>query len=135
VGARAPRRDIHDATYTKELSISNLANGYRDIECRIDFNTYRRIPFEDDIAFFLGTYLDPDTGKGLHACPRATLQKVVAQLDEELQVEPYAGAEYEFFQFKGGVPLPSVPFSLPSMPTHLRSQKTQPRCKRKASAT
>lgn len=92
--------DIHDATYTKELSISNLGNGYRDIECRIDFNTYRRIPFEDNIAFFLGTYLDPDTGKGLHACPRATLQKVVAQLDEELQVKPYAGAEYEFFQFK-----------------------------------
>lgn len=94
-------RDIHDQTYTKELSISNLANGYRDIEARIDLETFRRIPFEDDIPLFMVTYMDPDTGKGLHACPRALLQKVIGQLNEELGARPYAGAEFEFFQFKG----------------------------------
>jgi len=46
------------------------------------------------------TFLDPDTGEGLHACPRATLQTVIAKLKKELDVAPYAGAEYEFFQFK-----------------------------------
>ncbi|CAD6581689.1 MAG: hypothetical protein CYPHOPRED_001685 [Cyphobasidiales sp. Tagirdzhanova-0007] len=91
--------DIHDQTYSRELSVSNLANGYRDIECRIDFETYRRIPFEDNIALFLCTFLDPDSGAGLHACPRATLQKISKQLMDELDVTPWAGAELEFFQF------------------------------------
>ena len=49
------------------------------------------------------TFLDPETGEGLHACPRATLQTVIAKLKKELDVAPYAGAEYEFFQFKGGL--------------------------------
>ena len=98
-------RDIHDQTYSRELSVSNLANGYRDIECRIDFETYRRIPFEDNIALFLCTFLDPDSGAGLHACPRATLQKISKQLMDELDVTPWAGAELEFFQFNGRRPL------------------------------
>ena len=94
-------RDIHDQTYTKELGISNLANGYRDIEARVDLNTFRRIPFEDNIALFLCTFIDPDTSEGLHACPRATLQRVVQQLQDDLACTPWGGAEFEFFQFKG----------------------------------
>ncbi|KAK9898697.1 glutamine synthetase/guanido kinase [Cystobasidium minutum MCA 4210] len=92
--------DIHDQTYTKELSISNLSNGYRDIEARIDISTLRRIPYEGNIPLFLVTFIDPETGKGLHACPRALLQKVIGQLSDELSVKPYSGAEFEFFQFK-----------------------------------
>lgn len=61
----------------------------------------RRIPYEGNIPLFLVTFLDPDTGKGLHACPRALLQKIIGQLEDELQVKPFSGAEYEFFQFKG----------------------------------
>lgn len=63
----------------------------------------RRIPYEGNIPLFLVTFLDPDTGKGLHACPRALLQKIIGQIDEELGAKPFSGAEFEFFQFKGKI--------------------------------
>lgn len=68
----------------------------------------RRIPFEGNIPLFLVTFLDPDTGKGLHACPRALLQKVIGQLGEELDAKPFSGAEFEFFQFKGESEAPLI---------------------------
>ena len=52
-------------------------------------------------ALFLVTFLDPDSGEGLHTCPRALLQKIIGHLKDELDVKPFAGAEFEFFQFKG----------------------------------
>ncbi|GAA5861205.1 hypothetical protein JCM8547_008518 [Rhodosporidiobolus lusitaniae] len=91
--------DIHDRTYSKELSISNLQNGYRDLISRIDLNTYRRTPTDPDLPFFLVTFEDPETGEGLHACPRALLKKVVDDLASE-GYEAYAGAEYEYFQYR-----------------------------------
>ncbi|KAK4700173.1 hypothetical protein P7C70_g6075, partial [Phenoliferia sp. Uapishka_3] len=36
--------DMHDKPYTKELKISTLANGYRDLLARIDLSSYRRTP-------------------------------------------------------------------------------------------
>ncbi|BGP14287.1 hypothetical protein JCM10213_004251 [Rhodosporidiobolus nylandii] len=91
--------DIHDRTYAKELSISNLQNGYRDLLAVIDLNSYRRTPHTPSLPFFLVTFHDPETKEGLYACPRATLQKAVKGL-EDLGFEAMAGAEYEYFQFR-----------------------------------
>ncbi|GAA5991744.1 hypothetical protein JCM11641_004850 [Rhodosporidiobolus odoratus] len=91
--------DIHDRTYTNELKISNLANGYRDLLAKIDLNSYRRTPSSPSLPFFLVTFHDPETKEGLYACPRATLKKAVDGLGE-LGFEAMAGAEYEFFQFR-----------------------------------
>ncbi|GAA5998681.1 glutamine synthetase family protein [Rhodotorula paludigena] len=90
--------DMHDATYRTELSISNLGNGYRDILARIDLDSYRRTHSAPHLPFFLVTFLDPDTNEGLCACPRATLQRVCAELEKE-GYEAFAGAEYEYFNF------------------------------------
>ncbi|GAA6028010.1 hypothetical protein JCM8097_001828 [Rhodosporidiobolus ruineniae] len=91
--------DAHDATYGRELAISNLQNGYRDLIARIDLDSYRRTPTDPNLPFFLVTFLDPETKEELYACPRAVLRKAVKGL-EEIGLEAMAGAEYEYFQFK-----------------------------------
>lgn len=74
--------DMHDRTYFKELGISNAGNGYRDIIAKPDLNSFRRIPWEDNVPFFLVSFFDPDTGKPLSACPRGLLQTAVGKLEK-----------------------------------------------------
>jgi glutamine synthetase len=80
------------ATDPKELKISNLGNGYRDITARIDLNTYRRTFTTPSLPFFLLTFIEPDNGETLCACPRGALQRVIKDLNDE-GLEAYAGAE------------------------------------------
>ncbi|KAI0664647.1 glutamine synthetase/guanido kinase [Cubamyces menziesii] len=91
--------DIHDAVYSKELLISNRANGYRDLIASIDLATYRRIPWENNVPFFLVSFLDPDTKEPICADPRGVLRKV-AQRAQAKGWRCIAGCEYEYFQFK-----------------------------------
>jgi len=66
--------DMHDMTYLRELSISNKENGYRDIIAIPDLDSYRRIPWEDGVPFFLVSFHDPETMKPICACPRGLLK-------------------------------------------------------------
>jgi hypothetical protein len=72
--------DMHDRTYFKELSISNKENGYRDLLAVPDLASFRRIPWEDDVPFFLISFLDPETREPISACPRSLLQTAVDKL-------------------------------------------------------
>ncbi|KAF9982887.1 hypothetical protein BGZ65_002398 [Modicella reniformis] len=91
--------DMHDKTYPEELSVSNAANGYKDIIAVPDLSTYRRIPWENDIPFFLLSFYDPDTREPLAVCPRGLLKRVTDEL-QSLGWEAMCGAEFEFFNFK-----------------------------------
>ncbi|OCH93407.1 glutamine synthetase/guanido kinase [Obba rivulosa] len=91
--------DMHDMVYTKELLISNRANGYRDLLASIDLSTFRRIPWENNVPFFLVSFLDPDTKEPICADPRGVLRKVIEQAGK-FGLTCYAGCEYEYFQFK-----------------------------------
>lgn len=71
--------DMHDQTYFKELKISNAENGYRDIVAEIDLKTFRRIPWEDNVPFFLCSFREPEGGK-LSACPRSLLETAVERI-------------------------------------------------------
>lgn len=71
--------DMHDQTYAQELKVSNKENGYRDIIAVPDLSSFRRIPWEKNVPFFLVSFLDPDTRKAVSACPRGLLQ---TQLDK-----------------------------------------------------
>lgn len=71
--------DMHDQTYAQELKVSNKENGYRDIIAVPDLASYRRIPWENNVPFFLVSFFDPDTKKPVSACPRGLLQ---VQLDK-----------------------------------------------------
>ena len=88
--------DIHDTPYFKELSISNRANGYQDIVAKIDLSTYRRLPWENNVPFFLISFSHPEDGKPLIACARSILNGVVKRFEEgEQKLECLAGAEFE----------------------------------------
>lgn len=85
--------DMHDQTYFRELKISNADNGYRDIIARIDLSSYRRLPWENDVPFFLCSFDDPDGGS-LSACPRSVLGRAAAKLDEA-GISALAGGAYQ----------------------------------------
>ncbi|KAK6066065.1 Type-1 glutamine synthetase 2 [Seiridium cupressi] len=91
--------DMHDMTYFKELKISNKENGYRDLIAKPDLGSFRRIPWEDDIPFFLVSFFDPDTEEPVCACPRGQLKLQLDKLKKQ-GFDAMAGAEYEFYQFK-----------------------------------
>ncbi|KAF1966250.1 glutamine synthetase/guanido kinase [Bimuria novae-zelandiae CBS 107.79] len=91
--------DMHDQTYFRELAISNKENGYRDLIAIPDLASFRRIPWENNVPFFLISFHDPDTGGSLSACPRSILKRTVDKLKES-GYGAMAGAEYEFFQFR-----------------------------------
>ncbi|KAG7447992.1 glutamine synthetase/guanido kinase [Guyanagaster necrorhizus] len=94
--------DMHDTVYSRELLISNKANGYRDILARIDLSTYRRIPWEDNVPFFLVSFLDPDTKEPLVVDPRGIL-KITTERAASLGFECFAGVEYEVRQTPGSL--------------------------------
>ena len=96
--------DMHDQTYYKELSVSNAQNGYRDILARVDFSTFRRIPWESVsgkgsvrqcIPFFLVDFLDPDTMEPIAPCPRGFLKSINAKVQAK-GWKALAGGIYEF---------------------------------------
>ncbi|KAH8908251.1 putative glutamine synthetase [Coniochaeta sp. PMI_546] len=109
--------DMHDQTYAQELKVSNKENGYRDLIAVPDLASYRRIPWENNVPFFLVSFFDPDTKKPVSACPRGLLQ---VQLDKvhEAGYGAMAGAEYEFYQFK--TPTDSATSLAPSTAAYLR---------------
>ncbi|KZT60465.1 glutamine synthetase/guanido kinase [Calocera cornea HHB12733] len=91
--------DMHDTVYPHELLISNKANGYHDLLAQIDLATYRRIPWEGGVPFFLVSFLDPETREPLFADPRSVIRKAMEQASAK-GWECMAGAEYEYFNFK-----------------------------------
>jgi glutamine synthetase len=86
--------DMHDMIYSRELLISNRANGYRDMIAAIDISTYRRIPWENNVPFFLVSFLYPDTKQPVIADPRGVL-KITVDRAKAIGRECMAGIEYE----------------------------------------
>lgn len=74
--------DMHDQTYFRELGVSNKENGYRDLIAIPDLQSFRRIPWEDNVPFFLVSFYDPDTKASLSVCPRSLLMRTVDKLKE-----------------------------------------------------
>ncbi|KAK3903985.1 hypothetical protein C8A05DRAFT_32233 [Staphylotrichum tortipilum] len=91
--------DMHDMTYMRELKVSNKENGYRDILAIPDLSSFRRIPWENNVPFFLVSFFDPDTKDPVPACPRGLLKAQLEKFAAKGQ-GAMAGAEYEFYQFK-----------------------------------
>ncbi|KAK6351623.1 hypothetical protein TWF718_004778 [Orbilia javanica] len=103
--------DMHDQTYFKELLISNQENGYHDIIAKVDLKTFRRIPWENNVPFFLVSFYDPDTDEPIAPCPRGLLKSALAKFEKD-GMGAMAGAEYEFYQFSAS-------------PDNIRSEKPE----------
>jgi len=91
--------DLHDTVYSRELLISNSANGFRDLIAKIDLSTLRYVPWENGVPFFLVSFLDPETKAPVSVCPRGLLKTIEGKA-EQSGWQCLAGVEFEYFQFK-----------------------------------
>jgi len=86
--------DAGDAVYD-HVKFTGWHTGYPDAQARIDLTTFRKIPWEGDIPFFLGELVQE---KGHSVCPRQLLRGVVEQAREH-GFEPMCSQEFEWFNF------------------------------------
>jgi glutamine synthetase len=85
---------LHDTVYSRELLISNSANGFRDLVAKIDLSTFRLIPWENNVPFFLVSFLDPETKAPISVCPRGLLKTIEGKA-EQSGWQCLAGVEFE----------------------------------------
>ena len=89
--------DSNDATYDN-VQLTGWHSGYPDKLCFIDLSTFRTVPWQDDIPFFLADFSGPD-GKHLPACPRSLLKHITRQC-EDMGYHAEFAQEFEWFNFK-----------------------------------
>lgn len=89
--------DSSDVCYD-QVDYTGLHTGFPDTPARIDLKTYRRVPWDNHIAFFLGDFLNTD-GTPLEICPRQLLKRVLAKA-EKMGFAVKAGMEFEWFNFQ-----------------------------------
>jgi len=89
--------DSSDACYDN-VKLTGWHTGYPDRPCRIDLSTFRTIPWEENIPFFLGDFSSAH-GNDLPACPRSLLKRVAKQC-EDMGYHPEFAQEFEWFNFR-----------------------------------
>ena len=89
--------DSNDACYDN-TTLTGWHTGFPDATARIDLSTFRRIPWDDDVPFFLADF-DDGMGGGLPMCPRQVLKRVLKRA-EKMGVQALTGVEYEWFNFR-----------------------------------
>ncbi|MBX2841699.1 MAG: glutamine synthetase family protein [Flammeovirgaceae bacterium] len=72
--------------------------GYPDAQAAIDLNTFRKVPWDNEIPFFLADFKS-GSEKALEICPRSLLKKITAEA-HELGFTPFFSQEFEWFNFK-----------------------------------
>jgi glutamine synthetase len=60
--------DAHDAAYDN-TEFTGWHTGYPDANAKIDIDTFRKVPWDDDLPFFLADFCREDVKK-LPLCPR-----------------------------------------------------------------
>ncbi|MBK7148023.1 MAG: glutamine synthetase [Bacteroidetes bacterium] len=89
--------DAGDIAYDN-TTYTGWHTGYPDAKARIDISTFRKIPWENDVPFFLGDFVNKNT-EPLHVCPRQLLKTILAQADKA-GFAPYFSQEFEWFNFE-----------------------------------
>jgi glutamine synthetase len=84
--------DAGDVVYDN-VKFTGWHTGYPDAEAKIDMDTYRKVPWDNDIPFFLADF------PSLQFCPRNLLKKIKKQA-LEAGFYPYFSQEFEWFNFK-----------------------------------
>ncbi len=89
--------DSADVCYDN-ATFTGWHTGYPDALVKIDPATYRQVPWDKNVPFFLGNF-EESSGKPLEICPRQLLRKTIAKA-EGLGFFPKFGLEFEWFNFK-----------------------------------
>ena len=108
--------DSSDQCYDN-TSVTGWQHGFPDALARLDLDTARNVPWDNNVPFFIGEFVNSD-GTPHPLCPRQTLKKVLKRA-EKLGVNPMCGMEFEWFNFlenshswqnkKGVEPTPLTP--------------------------
>jgi glutamine synthetase len=88
--------DAHDQCYDN-TQVTGWQHGFPDALARLDPGTLRRVPWDGNVPFMLGEFVNAD-GSPYPVCPRQTLKRVLARADK-LGFAPMCGIEYEWFNF------------------------------------
>ncbi|KAL2837636.1 hypothetical protein BJY01DRAFT_258276 [Aspergillus pseudoustus] len=90
--------DMQDVLYTTDAKISDPKAGYVDFIAVPDLSSFRRIPWEDDIPFFLVRFVQ--NGVPVVADGRSLLKGVCDKLEAAADCRAMAGVELEFMNFQ-----------------------------------
>jgi glutamine synthetase len=89
--------DSNDVCYDN-VELTGWHTGYPDKLCYIDLSTFRNVPWQDNIPFFLADYSGPH-GNTVPADPRSLLKTIVNQC-KEMGYHAEFAQEFEWFNFK-----------------------------------
>lgn len=92
--------DAADVAYDN-VQVTGWHTGYPDSTAVIDLQTFRRVPWENDVPFFLADFRD-EKGNDLHVCPRSLLKKIAKQANDAGYI-PYCSQEFEWFNLINNV--------------------------------
>ena len=87
--------DAGDVAYDN-AKITGWHTGYPDTTASIDVQTFRQVPWENGIPFFLADFSNAANIKNI--CPRTLLKKIRKQAEDAGYV-PYFSQEFEWFNF------------------------------------
>ena len=88
--------DSSDVCYDN-TTVTGWQHGFPDAMARLDPATARKVPWDDQVPFFLGEFVNKD-GSPHPICPRQTLKKVLKRA-EKLGFAVMTGMEFEWYNF------------------------------------
>mgnify|MGYP003337976163 CR=1 FL=1 len=88
--------DSSDVAYDN-VTYTGWHTGYPDAKAKLDLNTFRKIPWENDVPFFLCEFVNAEE-KPLAVCPRQLLRKVIGDV-ERAGNSIIVSQEFEWFNF------------------------------------
>lgn len=88
--------DVHDNVY-EDSKVTGWHTGFPDSSASIDLLTYRKIPWSDNIPFFLADFLHSQELSDV--CPRTLLKKIDDRCRKAGYTPKFSG-EYEWFNFR-----------------------------------
>jgi len=89
--------DSSDVAYDN-TDYTGWHTGYPDAQAVVDLNTFRQVPWDNDIPFFLADFVDGNK-KPLSVCPRQLLKKINAEA-EKAGFKAFFSQEFEWFNFQ-----------------------------------
>lgn len=88
--------DSQDVAYDN-TEFTGWHTGYPDTNAKVDMGTFRKIPWDDELPFFLADFCSEDD-KILPICPRGLL-KQIKQRALDMGYNPAFAEEFEWFNF------------------------------------
>src|SRR3954468_8356298 len=92
--------DMMDQCYDN-TTLTGWHKGFPDALAKLDLGTFRTVPWDGNVPFFLGEFIAHENGQEVPfpACPRQVLKRVLRRA-EKLGFTAMCGIEFEWFNFR-----------------------------------